>query len=83
MKFKGWNIFLSYSQEQDKAARKNGWGFLGFGKDNSQREVKLYRMWKLKDGPPEKNSKEEKREDRESRKERKKHRKKHREREYA
>ena len=47
--FLGWNIFLSYNEQGDKAARKNKWAFLGYAKDIMQTEVKVYRMWKMKD----------------------------------
>jgi hypothetical protein len=45
----GWNIFLSYSEEQDRAAKKAGYAFLGYGKDYHSVEFRAYRMWKLKD----------------------------------
>lgn len=47
--FLGWNLYLSYSESMDKAARKKGWAFLGYGQDSMRTEVKVYRMWKMKD----------------------------------
>lgn len=47
--FLGWNIFLSYGEAADKAAKKNGYVFLGYAKDAMQTEVKVYRMWKMSD----------------------------------
>ena len=51
-KFRGWNLFLSYAESQDLAAKKAGYKFLGYAKDYSGREVKVYRMWFMRDGPP-------------------------------
>jgi len=48
-KFVGWNLFVSYGKATAKIARKNGWVFLGYAKLNNNEEVRVYRMWKIKD----------------------------------
>ena len=60
--FLGWNLYLSYSEAADKAARKQGWAFLGYGQDCSRTEVKVYRMWKMKDKRKELERREKKKE---------------------
>lgn len=48
-KFLGWNIFMSYSESQDAVAKKEGYVFLGWGKDWHNVEVRIWRMWKMSD----------------------------------
>ena len=78
--FLGWNIFLSYSEAGDKAAKKQGWVMLGYGKDNHGTEFKAYRMWKMKDKRKElelkQREEDERRELRRERRERREKRKK-------
>lgn len=47
--FLGWNLFFSSSESMDKIAKKEGYAYLGCGKDWSGTEQRVYRMWKISD----------------------------------
>ena len=42
------NLFVSYSEKGDIAARKEGYAFVGRAMLITGQEVKVYRKWKLK-----------------------------------
>lgn len=47
--FLGYNIFLSPSESGDKYSKKNKYVFLGHARLLDGTEVKVYRMWMMKD----------------------------------